>query len=74
MLVPFDIKFIRQDQKQHRNGEASLAIPTLFLVEPDKLDIKGTYLVFYLYCIISRFNGEKTAKQMKSRHSFVRTC
>ena len=29
MLVSFDIKFIRRDQKQHRNAE------------PDKLDIKN---------------------------------
>ena len=51
MLVSFDIKFIRRDQKQRRSGEG--------------------YVVFYLSCIISRFNGKKTVKQMKSRRSFV---
>ena len=35
MLVPFYIKFIRQDQKQHRNSEVYKV-----LVEPDKFDIK----------------------------------
>ena len=35
---------------------------------------KDTYVVFYLSCIIRRFNGEKTGKQMKSRQSFVRTA
>ena len=30
MLVSFDIKFIRQDQKQHRNGEAFRASLTCF--------------------------------------------
>ena len=34
----FDMKFIRLDQKT-RNGQA-LAIPTCFLVAPDKLHIK----------------------------------
>ena len=53
MLVSFDIKFIRRGQKQRRNGAASLAIPTLFLASPDKLDIKGhlrgfTFLVYLL--------------------------
>ena len=40
----------------------------MFLVEPDKLDIKikDTFMVFSLSCIISRVNGGKTAKQMKS--------
>ena len=40
----------------------------MFLVDPDKLDIKikGTYVVFYLSCIISGFNGEKTAKHLKA--------
>ena len=54
MIVSFDIKFIRRNQKQRRNGEA--------------------YVVFYISCIISRFNGENTAKQVKSRCSFVQNC
>ena len=37
MLVSFDIKFIRRDQKQHKNGEASLI----------NFISKDTYLVFY---------------------------
>ena len=40
MLVSFDNKFIRQDQKQYRNGEACRASDT-FLVEPNKLHIKN---------------------------------
>ena len=42
----------------------------MFLVSPDKLDIKRHLMVFYLACIISIFDGEKIAKQMKSRCSF----
>ena len=30
MLMSFDIKFIRRDQKQHRNGEACCVSPTCF--------------------------------------------
>ena len=30
MLVSFDIKLIRRDQKQHMNGEACRASPTCF--------------------------------------------
>ena len=64
VLVSFDIKFIWQDQRQSMNDEACQS--DVFLAEPDKLDIKRpTYVVFYLSCIISRFDGEKTAKQMK---------
>ena len=54
-----------------RNGEACGASPTCFW--SSLINFINTYVVFYLSCIISRFNGEKTAKQMKSRGSFVRT-
>ena len=40
MLVSFDMKFIRRDQKTRRNGEIRQAIPMRFLVEPDYLDIE----------------------------------
>ena len=70
MLVSFDIKFIRRGQKQHRNGKACQASSTCFWSSLINLISKDTYVVFYLSCIISRFNGEKTAKQMKSRRSF----
>ena len=74
MLVSIDIKFIRRGQKQRRNGEACRDSPTCFWSSLIKLISIDTYVVFYLSCIISRFNGEKTAKEMKSRPSFVRTC
>ena len=74
MLVSFGIRFIRQDQKQRRNGEACRAKPTCFWSSLINLISIDTYVVFYLSCIISRFNGEKTVKQMKSRLSFVPTC
>ena len=45
MLMSFDIKFIRGDQKQRRNGLPSLC--DVFLVEPDKLDIKRQLHGFY---------------------------
>ena len=44
MLVSFDIKFVRQDQKHCRNGEACQA--SLNLVEPDQLDIKRHFSGF----------------------------
>ena len=34
----------------------------MFLVKPDKLDIKRYIRGFHLSCIISRFNGENAAK------------
>ena len=74
MLVSSDIKFITRDQKQRRNGEACRASPTCFWSSLINLILKDTHMVFYLSCIISRPNGEKTAKQMKIRRSFVRTC
>ena len=40
MLVSFDTKFIRRDQKRHRNGEACQSQSDVFLGEPNKLDIK----------------------------------
>ena len=70
----FDIKFIRLDQKQRRNGEACRASPTCFSSSLINLISKYTIMVFYLSCIISRFDGEKTTKQMKNRRNFVRTC
>ena len=71
MSVYFDVKFIRQDQKQCRHGEACKASATCFWSSLINLISRDIYMVFYLSCIISRFNGEKAAKQMKSRHSFV---
>ena len=40
-----------------------------FIVQDQKQRRIGE--VFYLSCIISRFNAEKKAKQMISRRSFV---
>ena len=65
MLVSFDIKFIRRNQYQCRNGKACRASPTCFWLSLINLLSKDTYVVIYLSCIISRFNGKKTAKQMK---------
>ena len=63
MLVSFDSKFIRRDQKQRRNGETCRASPTCFWLSLINLISNDTYMVYYLSCIISRFNGEKTAKK-----------
>ena len=65
MLVSFDIKFIRRDQKQHRNSEACRASPTCFWSSLINL-ISNDTTIFHLSCIISRFNGEMTAKQMQT--------
>ena len=45
MLVSFDIKFIRRDQKQPRNGEACFAIPMCFWTSLINLISKDTYMV-----------------------------
>ena len=55
-----------RDQKQRKNGEACRASPMCFWSSLINLVLKDNYVVFYLPCIISRFNGEKTAKKMKS--------
>ena len=48
-LVCFVITFIRQVQKQVKNGPVSLAIPTLFLSLPDKLDvIRNQHGILYM--------------------------
>ena len=63
--------------KEIKNSEGMVRfveLVQLFLVEPDNLVSKDTYVVLYLSCIIRRFLGEKRAKQMKSRRSFVRIC
>ena len=70
MLVSFDVKFIRRDQKQHRNGEACLASPTCFWLNLINLISKDTYMVFYLSCIISRFHDEKTVKKNVEQMQF----
>ena len=73
MLVSFGIKFIRRDKKQRRNGKVCLASQVCLWLSLRNLISKDANMVYYLSCIISRFNGKKTAKQMKSRHSFIRT-
>ena len=70
MLMSFDMKFIRRNQKWCRNGEACQASPTCLYLSLIILISKDTYVVLYLSCIISRYHGKKTAKQMKSRCFF----
>ena len=53
MLVSSDIKFIRRDSKQSRNGKACRASPTCFCLSMINLISKDTYVVLYLSCIIS---------------------
>ena len=65
MFVSFDNKFIRQDQKQRRNGEAFRASLTCFWSSQINLILKDIYVIFYLSCIIRRYNGKKKARQMK---------
>ena len=74
MLVSFDIKFIRRDQKQRKNGEAYRDSPTCFRASLINLISKDTNMVFYLSCVIKRFKGEQSVKQMKCKRSIVRTC
>ena len=58
MLVSYDIKFITQDQKRRRNGEACRASPACFWSSLINLISNDTYAVFYLSCIINIFNCE----------------
>ena len=74
MLMSFDIKFVRRDQKQRRNGEACRASPTCFWSSLINLILKNTNVVFYLSCIITRFIGIKSVKDVKSKRCFVRLC
>ena len=60
MLMSFDIKFIRQDQKLRGNGAACRDHPTCFWSSLINLISKNASVVFYLSCIISRSNGEKS--------------
>ena len=70
MLVSFGIKFIRRDKKQRMNGEACRASLTCFWSDLINLISKDTIMVFYLSCIMSRFNGKKIAKQNKKETQF----
>ena len=71
MLMSFDFKFIRQDQKQRRNGEACQASFWSGMID---LILKDTEIVFFLSFIISRFLGMKNIKETKSKCFFVQTC
>ena len=67
MLVSFDISCIRQDQKQHRNGEACQASLTCFLVEPDKTGIKrpslGSLFIMHQWNIVRHKKSQTNEKQ-----------
>ena len=63
MLVSFDTKFVRQDQKQRRNGKPI----DVFLVESDKLDIKRPLSGFYSSCVIKK---KKTTPFINSKTGF----
>ena len=56
ILMSFDIKFIRQDQKQCVNGEACRASWTCFWSSLIILIANDTYMVFYLSDINCRLN------------------
>ena len=45
IAVSFDIRFYQAPPETRGTGSASLAIPTLFLVSPDKFNIKSTNMV-----------------------------
>ena len=54
-VVSLDIKFMRPDEKQHRNGEACQARPTCFWSSLVNLMSKGTDMIFCLSCITRIF-------------------
>ena len=49
MLVSFDIKFIKRDQKQRRNGKACGASQTCFWLSLINLISEDTYMFFFLF-------------------------
>ena len=49
MLVSFDIKLIRRDQKQRNNGDACWASLTCFWSSLITLLSRDTHMVFYSY-------------------------
>ena len=63
----FDIKFIRLNLKQPRNGEGYQVSLTCFWLS---LKILISKVVFYLSCIICRFNGEKKVKPNEEQTQF----
>ena len=52
MLVSFETKFIRRDQKQRSNGEACSASQNEFQIRPDELDYQKTLTWFSIYCAL----------------------
>ena len=66
MLVSFDIKFIRQDQKQCRNGEACRASPTCFWSSLINLTAKDTYVVFCLSRLLADLMAKRQQTQCKA--------
>ena len=58
----FDIKFIRQDQKQHRNGEACRASPVCFWSSLINLISNATYVV----SIYHEFSADLMAKGQRN--------
>ena len=56
MLVSFVIKFIRQGQKQLRNGEGCRAIHVCFWLSLIKL-VSKTHILFFLSKMIRGFKG-----------------
>ena len=74
MLVSFDIKFIRQDQKQHMNGEACQTSPMCFWSSLINLISKDTYVVFYLLWIFSRFNAKRQQNKNSAEYGVSPAC
>ena len=54
MLISFDIKFLRQDQRQYRNGEACHTSPVCFWSSLINFISKYSNMVFYLSCVSTR--------------------
>ena len=63
MLVSFDIKFIRRDQKQRRNGEACRACPTCCWSSPINLISKDTCFLFIMHHQIFKRRRERQTKE-----------
>ena len=55
MLMSFDIKFIRRDKKQRRDGEACRASPTCFWSSLINLTSKDTNMVYIYHALLEEF-------------------
>ena len=76
MLVSFDIKFVRRDQKEHRHGEACRISPTCFWSSLIDMVSEDTYVVLiyhalYADCMAKRYWNKRKAHSVLFELAYV---